>query len=234
MRPEVDWPLWPANILVVSVLLHLSRRLWPVLIAAALVTFAIYDLRIGIPIRSIIFFQLSDATEIVTAALSLSYCFDGVPRLDSVRALAKYSLFAVFLAPFAGAFFSAFTTRGEYWSSWRIAFLAQALGYLTLLPAALGWARKGSEWAHAPLSRYLEALTLLTSLLVLGYFTFVSPSTIVVPVLTLVPLMLWAASSAACSTPWPAGVSGSPQQKRRRRSNRPATSPDRCRRHRRA
>ena len=193
MRPEVDWPLWPANILVASVLLHLPRRLWPVLIAAALATFAIYDLLIGIPIRSIIFFQLSDATEIVTAALSLSYFFDGVPQLESVRGLAKYSLFAVFLAPFAGAFFSAVATHGEYWRSWRIAFLAQALGYLTLMPAILGWVRNRSEWRHAPLSRYIETITLLAALLILGYFTFVSPSTIVSPVLTVVPLMLWAA-----------------------------------------
>jgi hypothetical protein len=87
MRPEVAWTLWPANILVVSVLLYLPRRLWPVLLAAALATYAIYDLQIGIPIRSIIFFQLADATEIVTAALGLSYCFDGVPQLDSVKAL---------------------------------------------------------------------------------------------------------------------------------------------------
>jgi PAS domain S-box-containing protein len=193
MRPEVAWPLWPANILVVSVLLHLSRRLWPLLIAAVLATYAIYDLGIGIPIRSIIFFQLADATEILTAALGLSYCFEGVPRLDSVKALAKYSLFAVFLAPFAGAFFGALTTHGEYWRSWRIAFLAQALGYLTLMPAILGWVRTRSEWVHAPLSRYLEAVTLLAGLSILGYFSFVSRSTIVAPVLTVVPFMLWAA-----------------------------------------
>jgi hypothetical protein len=89
IRPEVDWPLWPANILVVCVLLPLSRRMWPILIAAALVAFAIYDLRIGISARSIIFFQLSDTAEILTAALGLSYCFGGVPKLDSVKALAK-------------------------------------------------------------------------------------------------------------------------------------------------
>jgi PAS domain S-box-containing protein len=193
IRPEVDWPLWPANILVVCVLLPLSRRLWPILIAAALVAFAIYDLRIGISARSIIFFQLSDTAEILTAALGLSYCFGGVPKLDSVKALAKYSFFAVYLAPFVGAFFSAFTTHGEYWTSWRIAFLSQALGYLTLMPAILGWVSTRSEWAHASLSRYLEAAALLMGLLILGYFSFVSPSTIVTPMLTVVPFLLWAA-----------------------------------------
>lgn len=43
IRPQVDWPLWPANILVVCALLPFSRRLWPILIAAALVAFAIYN-----------------------------------------------------------------------------------------------------------------------------------------------------------------------------------------------
>jgi len=193
IRPQVYWPLWPANILVVCVLLPLSRRLWPILIAAALVAFAIYDLRIAVSTRSIIFFQLSDTAEVLTAALGLSYCFGGVPQLDSVKALAKYSFFAVCLAPFVGAFFSAFTTQGEYWTSWRIAFLSQALGYLTLMPAILGWVSTRSEWAHAPRSRYLEASALLVGLLILGYFGFVSPSTIITPLLTVVPFLLWAA-----------------------------------------
>jgi signal transduction histidine kinase len=193
IRPHLDWPLWPGNILLASALLLAPRRAWPILMAAALATFAVYDLRIGISIRSVIFFQLSDAAEVLTAALGLGYCFDGVPHLDSVKALAKYSFFAVLLAPFAGAFFSAFTTHGEYWRSWSIAFLAQALGYLALMPAILGWVSNRSEWTPAPRSRYFEASALLAGLLVLGYFSLASPSTMVAPVLTIVPFLLWAA-----------------------------------------
>jgi PAS domain S-box-containing protein len=193
IRDTLEWPLWPGNILLVAALLHLPRRIWPIMIAAALVAFTFYDWRLGISIRSIIFFQLSDLAEVLTAALGLSYCFDGVPQLDSVKALAKYSFFAVFLAPIAGAFFSALAARGDYWRSWRIAFLSQALGYLTLIPAILGWVRKRSDWAHASSSRYFEAATLLTGLAVLGYYSFVSPSTIIAPVLIIVPFLLWAA-----------------------------------------
>jgi PAS domain S-box-containing protein len=193
VRDTLDWPLWPGNVLLVCALLYLPRRIWPTVIAGALVTFGFYDLRFGISIRSIIFFQLSDIAEVLTAALGLSYCFGGVPQLDGVKALAKYSFFAVLLAPWAGAFFSALTTHGDYWTSWRIAFLSQALGYLTLIPAILGWVGKRSEWAHASLSRYLEASALLAGLAVLGYFSFVSPSNIIVPVLTMVPFLLWAA-----------------------------------------
>lgn len=193
IRDTLEWPLWPGNILLVSALLYLPRRIWPIVIAAALVTFAFYDLRLGISIRSIIFFQLSDIAEVLTAALGLSYCCGGVPQLNSVKALAKYSFFAVLLAPLAGAFFSALTTHGDYWRSWRIAFLSQALGYLTLIPAILGWVSTRLEWAHTSLSRYLEAAVLLAGLAVLGYFSFVSPSTIIAPVLIIVPFLLWSA-----------------------------------------
>jgi PAS domain S-box-containing protein len=193
IRQHVDWPFWPGNILVVSVLLLQPRRLWPIIVATALLTFVLFNRHLGLSTRSIIIYQLSDVTEILTAALGLSYVFRGVPQLNSVKALAQYSLFAVLLAPFAGAFFGALPSNGEYWRSWTIAFLSQALGYLALLPAILGWVSMRSEWAHASLSRYLEASALLVGLLIPGYFSFVSPSTLVAPVLTVVPFLLWAA-----------------------------------------
>jgi len=193
VRPQVDWPLWPGNILLACVLLLTPRKIWPVLMAAALVTFAVYDLYIGLSIRSVIFFQLSDAAETLTAALGLSYSFHGVPKLNSVKALAKYSFFAVLLAPLAGAFFGALTTHGEYWTSWRISLLSQALGYLTLMPAILGWVGKRSALLQASLSRYLEALALVTGLALFGYMSFFSPSTFLLAVLTVVPFLLWAA-----------------------------------------
>ena len=132
---QVDWTLWPGNILLACVLLFVSRKIWPIVVAAALLTFAVYDLRIGLSLRTVFFFQLSDAVETLTAALGLSYAFGGPPKLNSVKALAKYAFFAVILAPFAGAFLGALTTHGEYRTGWWIAFLSQALGYLTLMPA---------------------------------------------------------------------------------------------------
>ena len=143
--------------------------------------------------RSVIFFQLTDAAEMLTAALGLSYAFGGVPQLNGVKALAKFLLFGVILPPMAGATFGGLTTQGEYWTSWRIDFLSGALEYLTLMPAILGWVGKRSEWLHASLSRYLEALALATGLAVFAYLSFVSPSTFILAVLTVVPFLLWAA-----------------------------------------
>jgi integral membrane sensor domain MASE1 len=33
--PQADWPLWLGNVLLVSILLLVPRRTWPILIAAA-------------------------------------------------------------------------------------------------------------------------------------------------------------------------------------------------------
>ena len=148
IRPQEDWPLWPGNVLLTSVLLLVPRRIWPILIAAAFAMFVVYNLQTGMPIRSVVVLLLSDAVEVLTAALGLSYSFEGVPQLKSVRALAKYSLYAVILAPFTGAFFGVLATHGEYWTSWRISFLSEALGYLTLMPAILGWVTERSAWTR--------------------------------------------------------------------------------------
>jgi PAS domain S-box-containing protein len=193
MRPHVDWPLWPGNVLLVSALLLVPRRIWPILMAAAFGAFALYDLQSGISPHSTALLILSDFVEVLTAAWGLSYAFGGVPRLDSVRALAKYACIAVVLAPFTAAFFGALASSGSYWTSWRISFFSEALAFLTLLPAILGWVSKRGSWARESLAYKLEAGALLVALVVLGYLTFVSPWAIIVPALPVVPLLLWAA-----------------------------------------
>jgi hypothetical protein len=93
------WPLWPGCAFLVGVLLLVTPKIWPMLIAAGLAGFVLYDLQSGLTLRSIGFLILSDAVEVLVAAVGLSYAFDGPPRLDSIKALAKYSLVAVILAP---------------------------------------------------------------------------------------------------------------------------------------
>ena len=140
-------------------------------------------------------FMLADAVEVLTAALCLSYLFHGPPRLNSLNALAKYSFFAVFLAPFAGAFVGALTSTANYWAGWRTSFLSEALGFLTLLPAFLGWVREAKAWGKKPRIYYLEAASLIASLVLLAFLIFVVPEKNVSPALlySLVPFLLWSA-----------------------------------------
>jgi PAS domain S-box-containing protein len=195
LGPQMLSPLWPGCALLVSVLLLTPRRTWPILIVAAFATFAFYDLRAGVPISSIVRLLLADAVEVLTAAFCLRYFFDGVPWLNSVRALAKYSFFAVCLAPMAGAFVGAFAIGPNYWTNWKISFFSEALAFLTLVPAILGWAGSEPRGNQKTRAYYPEATALIVTLLLLGYFTFVAPENSSTPALlySLVPLLLWSA-----------------------------------------
>jgi PAS domain S-box-containing protein len=181
------------NVLLVSLLLLVRRKIWPVLLAAGLAGFLIYDLQAGAPIRSIVWLVLSNVVEVLTATLCLSYSFDGLPRMNSVKALAKYSFYGVLLAPFVGAFPGALSTPGDYWGSWKLAFFSEALGFLTLMPAILGWAREILARARKPRFFYLEAGAMLIALGLLGYLAFVAHGGSSPPAVlySLVPLLLW-------------------------------------------
>src|SRR5579863_5049248 len=52
LRPEMVWPLWPGCALLVAMLLLLPRGIWPLLIAAGLAGFVLYDLQAALPLRS--------------------------------------------------------------------------------------------------------------------------------------------------------------------------------------
>jgi len=138
---------------------------------------------------------MADAVEILIAALCLSYSFGGAPRLDSVRALVKYSFFAVLLAPVAGAFVGAFTIGQDYWTNWRISFFSEALAYLTIVPAILGWLANHPKRAQKSRAYYLEATALAATLVPLGYLAFVAPERSSSPALlySLAPVLLWSA-----------------------------------------
>src|SRR6516164_3391948 len=195
MGPQADWPLWLGNVLLASILLLVPRKIWPILVAAAFAASFLYNVQAGLSIRSSAFLVLSDTAEVLTAALGLRYAFGGVPRLNSVRALAKFSLFAVILPPFIGAFFVALVADKNYWTSWRIYFFSEAIVYLTLMPAILGWFGPGPERSKKSRAYYLEAAALIAGLVVFVGFTFAAPSRYSSDTLlySLVPFLLWAA-----------------------------------------
>jgi PAS domain S-box-containing protein len=169
--------------------------MWPILITAGFSASVLYNVQTGLTVRLSALLVLSDTVEVLAAALCLSYAFGGVPRLNNVRALAKFSLFGVILPPFIGAFCVALSANRNYWMSWRVYFFSEAIVYLTLVPAILGWFSKGSARRQKSRSYYLEAAALIAGLLAFGYVTFDAPWRYSSQALlySLVPFMLWSA-----------------------------------------
>ena len=188
-------PLWPTNAIVLVVLLAVPRRLWPILIATAYLVVGFHDVR-GTPIALTVWLVLGNAVEVLVAALGVSYFFKNVPRLNSAKALAKYSLFAALLAPVAGAFIGALaTTREHYWLHWRMWFLADGLALFTLPPAVWGLVHLVSSVVRKSRAYYVELAALTAVLILFGYATLVAsgrstPQAFLYP---LVPLLLWSA-----------------------------------------
>jgi len=195
LRPQMIWPLWPGCALLVAVMLLVRRGIWPLLIAAGFAGFVLSDLQIGLTIRSTALLILADTIEVLIAAFGVSCSFEGVPRLNSVKSVAKYAFFAVFLAPVSAAFVGAAALGGGYWIRWRISFFTEALAFLTLTPAILSWFSGLPEWAQKSRAYYFEAAVMMAGLFSLAYIAFVGsgPSNQPVLVYSLVPFLLWAA-----------------------------------------
>ncbi len=195
LRPQMIWAFWPGCAFLVAVLLLTPRKIWLPLLTAGLSGFVLYDVQAGLSIRTTCQFVLADTVEILVAALGVSYSFGGAPTLTSIRSLAKYSLFAVILAPLFAAFLGAVAYGGEYWLSWRISFLSEALALLTLPPAILSWVDGVLTRKQRSRAFYFEAAAQIGGLFILGYITFVASGSTYRSALlySLVPFLLWAA-----------------------------------------
>ena len=195
LRPQMIWPVWPGCAFLLAVLLLTPRKIWPVFLAAGVAGFALYDLRAGLPIRSIALLELGDTAEILIAALGVSYALGSAPRLSSINALVKYSLFAVILAPAFSASLGATSYRGDYAVWWKISFLTDALALLTVTPAVLSWANEVRMKPRRSRIYYGELLALLIILTSVECGIFVAPGGSNRPglIYSLVPFLLWAA-----------------------------------------
>jgi PAS domain S-box-containing protein len=194
-NPQTVWPLWPGCAVLVAGLLLVRVSLWPLLIPASFVGFALADLQAGVPLSSIALFIPGNTVEVLISAIGLRYCFDGVPRLNSVKALAQYSLFAIVLGPLAGASLSAYGIGRDYWSSWNIVFLSEVLAFVTLTPALLGWLTEGRALMRKSRALHVEGVVLITGLILVSHIAFTAPESHRSPALlyTLVPFLLWSA-----------------------------------------
>jgi PAS domain S-box-containing protein len=192
LRPEMIWPLWPGCAFLVAVLLLTPRKVWAAVLLAGLAAFALYDVQEALPIRATASLVVADSIEILVAAVGVTYAFGGVPRLNSVKALAKYSLFAVILAPVVVASAAANALEGDVW--W-VGFFTEALALLTLTPAILSWVDIIRERGKKPTAHFLEAASMFAGLATLAYFTFLGSGRESQPTLlySLVPFLLWAA-----------------------------------------
>jgi signal transduction histidine kinase len=195
LSPKIPAVLWPANPFQIAVMLLVPRRMWPLLISAHVAGGLIHGFQIHLTPLMTVMFTAADVVVFLVAGLGLRQLFDGIPRLDSFKAFARYLLIAVLLAPAVSAFVSGFGTPGLYWMSCRIWFLLNALSFLTFGPAIFGWLSPLPGWTYKNPHWWWEGAALSGVLGLLAYIIFFFPWTVTPPefLYALVPLLLWAA-----------------------------------------
>jgi signal transduction histidine kinase len=168
----------------------------------------------GWPTSWVLLTEVANFIRALLAAGGMRYFGAGSARIDSLRGVAVFLLFAVFLAPFtagfAGACVVTFHQGAEnfllVWQAW---FLSNAMTALTLLPIILlGFTGMGNRLKRLRLERLLEACVLAIGLLAVGIVVFDSgyAGSGTMPARLYAPLafLLWAAVRFG-----PAGVSAS-------------------------
>jgi PAS domain S-box-containing protein len=194
--PRMISPLWPGNALLIAVLLLVPRKIWPALITVALGVFLLTGLQAGVPIATVSWLILGDLVEVLIAAFGVSSSFNQSPRLNTTNALARYSFFAVGLAPLASAFLGATSGfHANYWLYWKIWFFSEVLALLILAPAVLSFVNVWESWAQKSGAYFIEAAASFTSTMFLAYFLFIFSGRNTPPALlySLVPFLLWSA-----------------------------------------
>ncbi len=195
--PDHIASFWPPTPFLVAALLLTSRSIWPVLIAAGLAGMAISDIRNGVPGNFEVWITLGNLVDVLVTLTGIRLLFRGVPRLNSLQTLARYFAAAVILPPLVSSLVgSSGSVPGTYWLQWRLWFFADALAFLTVMPAILSWASEdGRTWARKP-RNWFESAVLFAALIICSYFTFTAigqPDDSPALLYSLVPLLLWAA-----------------------------------------
>ena len=130
--------LWPTSAILFSVLVATPTRHWWAYVPAAYVTSVINDVRAGFSI-SAFFFIVAGIIEILIASVAVRRFAEGLRAFNSLRSLLVYIGVVVVLAPFTSAFVAAASAGENYWFSWRVWFLSEAVAFVMLAPAALTW-----------------------------------------------------------------------------------------------
>jgi len=192
---QVISPIYTGNAVLVAVLLLVSRRTWPLLIVADILGAALHGLQVGLTPRMLVLIITGATIENVIAALGLQCCFNGVPRLNTLKGVCRYLLVAAFLGPLIGSLIGAVAIQGYYWANWRMWYFAEALAFVTITPAILSWVsiypiRIGELFPFlSEFALLLGSVVLLSCLVALVHWT-TNPTALL---FSFVPFLLWAA-----------------------------------------
>jgi integral membrane sensor domain MASE1 len=167
---------WPPNIVLIAALLLTPRRIWWVIIVAALPAEFMAASFPGAPAYVAGLNYAGNAGQALLTVFLLQRFCGGLPRFDNFQSTAWFIAIAAFFAPALVSFLVAAASVltgwiSDFWLIWQARFLTDALSVLTLLPPLLLLLTAGLSRlrrVRALRARYLEAGLLALSLCIIG------------------------------------------------------------------
>jgi integral membrane sensor domain MASE1 len=142
--------LWPGNGLLLGVLLCVPRRQWPAYLTVGFAVNLGSNLALSIPFWISTYFACCNILEVVIAALLLYRAISPRPDLTERRQLLSLLVFGVLVAPAIAALLAQLGPAGTrslpFLTSFRLWFVADALGIATVTPLYLSFSQPGRVW----------------------------------------------------------------------------------------
>ena len=161
-------PFWFPDSVLLCALLCARARWWLLLIVATIPIRFFTEVAEGCPLGLLLGTSLNDYLKaILGAALLRQFMHDPI-RFRSLRDFGVFCLIVVFAIPVLSAFGGAFS-RGlgaEYWTNWEQWFLGNALTQLIVTPFIFYWVLRPWDQRNLSSAQWLEALLLLSGLIV--------------------------------------------------------------------
>ena len=198
--PVLAAPFWFPDAVLLCGLLATRRAWWWLLLAGILPVRLLVAVPDDLQLWFLAAVYVNDCAKGVIAALLLQRFLDDPIRLQSMRDLGLYFLFAVVLVPTLSALGGAAARAGSghpFWPSFEQWLLGDALATLVVAPILFYWVVRPPDPATFSRARVIEALVLAIGLLVSLKFAFapaadprdIAETRYYAPV----PFMVWAA-----------------------------------------
>ncbi len=170
--------MWAPNAILLAALLLTPVRAWWLLILFVFPAHLIAESGNGIPLRMVLCWYVSNASEAVLGAAATRAFLPGQFRLDRPKAVTIFILCAVFLATFVTSFLDAAFVMWNRWGNetylqvWRMRFFSNVFSSMTVAPAIITWISSPPDFRSWRPVRIFEAISLTITLLTVNVLVF--------------------------------------------------------------
>jgi PAS domain S-box-containing protein len=178
-QPHPISVLWPPNSILLAALLLTPRRIWWVLLLAALPAHWLVQLQSNVPPVMILCWFVSNCVEALIGAAAVRVFIPRPIRFDQMRKVKIFCLFGALLGPFLSSFLdSAFVIwnhwgNSGYWELWWVRFSSNVLAALTIAPMIISAGTIDfSAWKKVSRARWVEGIALLVTLVAISLILF--------------------------------------------------------------